>query len=51
MGEVWGTNPLELLDANDHDWVILAAAAEVLRRDQEEREEQRRREAGDIGVT
>lgn len=35
MGEVFGTDPLQLLDCDDNDWLIRLACAQVLARDRE----------------
>jgi hypothetical protein len=36
LGEVFGTNPLTLLDVSDDDWLILFSCARVISNDREQ---------------
>lgn len=38
LGELFGTNPLDILDCDDTDWLILMACAKVIVNDREEQE-------------
>jgi hypothetical protein len=42
LGELWGTNPLELLDITPDEWLILMACAKVIERDRQEQERRRK---------
>jgi hypothetical protein len=36
LGEVFGTDPIQILDSTDAEWVIRLACAKVIARDREE---------------
>ena len=38
MGELFGQNPLSLLDNDDVNWLLLLACAKVITNDREEQE-------------
>jgi hypothetical protein len=38
LGELFGQNPLDLLDRDDVDWLLLMACAKVISNDREEQE-------------
>lgn len=40
MGELFGQNPLKLLDHDDVDWLMLLACAKVITNDREEQARQ-----------
>lgn len=40
LGELFGTNPLHLMDIDETDWLILLACAKVIANDREEQERQ-----------
>ena len=46
MGEVWGSDPIRILDCSEEDWAIRLACAKVIAddraREQKEREAMRR---------
>jgi hypothetical protein len=42
LGELWGTNPLDLLDVTEHEWLILLACATVVENDRRELERKRK---------
>ena len=43
MGELWHTNPLELLKTSEFEWAVLLACAKVIQDDREEQERVRER--------
>ena len=41
LGEVWGTDPLILLDVSEEAWLVRLACAKVLERDREREKRER----------
>ena len=43
MGELFGTDPIALLDCSEDEWLIRLAFAKVISNDREEQEKQRQK--------
>jgi hypothetical protein len=41
LGELWGTDPIALLDCSDEEWLIRIACANVIADDREEERRKR----------
>ena len=41
FGELWGTDPVAILDCSDEEWMIRLACAQVIMRDREEERKKR----------
>ena len=41
MGEVWGTDPIRILDCTEEDWAIRLACAKVIADDRKRQEKER----------
>jgi hypothetical protein len=43
MGELFGTDPIQLLNCSEDEWLIRLACAKVISNDREEQEKQRQK--------
>lgn len=46
LGELFGTDPLVILDSSDEDWIIRLACAQVINRDRKAQQEDMERRRG-----